>query len=74
MRLKDRCQSVHLGSHPVRVVLTEIARYLLDPLEDLGDQVVVALEFLQDGSELGDLRGERREHAAVFTRMVPGHG
>jgi hypothetical protein len=74
MGFKDRCQSVHLGSHPVRVALAEIARYLFDPPEDLGDQVVVALEFFQDGTELGDLRGEHREHAAVFARMVPGHG
>jgi hypothetical protein len=74
MGFKDRCQSVHLGSHPVGVVPAEIARYLFDPPEDLGDQVVVALEFFQDGTELGDLLGEHREHVAVFARMVPGHG
>ena len=62
------------ATHPVRVVLAQIARYLFDAPEDLGDQVMVAPEFLQDGTELGDLRAERREHVAVFARVVPGHG
>jgi hypothetical protein len=36
--------------------------------------VMVALELLQDRTELGELCGERGEHAAVFARMVPCHG